>query len=146
MKNDELGFDDGLVAFSVNGGKAVITINPTDSDFFGAVYEAFNSLAKKQESSEDERRNMQPEKVFEFMRGVSAEMKSTIDAVFVPVSNVDSVCDALFGNMNLYSYADGLPVWCNFLLAVMDKADASIAQQRKLADPRIQKYTAKYRR
>ena len=146
MRKDELGFDDGLVEFSINGGKAVITINPTDADFFGAVYQAFYDLSKKQEQSEEERKEMPQEKVFDFMREVSADMKAAIDQVFTPVSNVDSLCDAIFGKMNLYSYADGLPVWCNFLLAVMDKADASISQQRKLSDPRIQKYVAKYKR
>ena len=57
-----------------------------------------------------------------------------------------SVCDALFGGMNVYAMADGLPVWCNLLLAVMDEIDTSFAKEQKRMNPRIAKYTAKYHR
>ena len=144
MRKEELSFDDGLVEFSVNRGKAVITINPTDADFFGTIYQAFSDLSKQQEQSEKERQSLPKEKVYDYMHSVSEDMRTVIDHVFAPVCNVESLCDAVFGKMNLYSYADGLPVWCNFLLAVMDKADTSVAQQKKLSDPRIQKYIAKY--
>ena len=70
---------------------------------------------------------------------MDAEMRSMIDeALGAPV------CDALFGDMNVYALADGLPVWANLMLAVMDEIDTSFARQQKLTDPRISKYTAKY--
>ena len=48
--------------------------------------------------------------------------------------------------MNVYAMADGLPVWCNLMLAVMDEIDTSFAREQKRMNPRIAKYTAKYHR
>jgi hypothetical protein len=146
MRNEELLFDDGLVSFGINGGKATITINPTDADFFGKVYDSFSTLAKKQDKFEDERKTVKKEEVFDFARKVSAEMRGVIDEIFAPVCDASSICDAIFGDMNLYAYAGGLPVWCNFLFAVMDKADDSISKEQKLTEPAIKKYTSKYHR
>ena len=56
------------------------------------------------------------------------------------------VCGALFGGMNVYAMADGLPVWCNLMLALMDEVDTSFAREQKATNPRIRKYTAKYQR
>lgn len=58
----------------------------------------------------------------------------------------EPVCDSIFGSMNLYAMADGLHVWTNFLLALMDETDSAFAREQKATNPRIQKYTAKYRR
>lgn len=59
---------------------------------------------------------------------------------------IPAVCDSIFGNMNLYAMADGLHVWTNFLLALMDETDSAFAREQKATNPRIQEYTAKYRR
>lgn len=58
----------------------------------------------------------------------------------------EPVCDSIFGSMNLYAMADGLHVWTNFLLALMDETDSAFAREQKATNPRIQKYTAKYHR
>lgn len=144
MRTDELDFDDGLVAFKVKGGKVTLTFNPTDAAFFGKVYNAFDHLNQKQKQYDQESKDLQGKEAFEFISKIGNEMRATIDSVFNPVSDVESVCDALIGDMNPYSYGDGLPVWTNFLLAVMDKADTSIKQQKELTNPRVQKYTSKY--
>ena len=77
--------------------------------------------------------------IFEIARLRDTEMRELIDGVFGR-----PVCAELFGDMNVYAMADGLPVWCNFLLAVMDEIDTTFAREQKLTNPRIQKYTAKY--
>ena len=69
------------------------------------------------------------------------EMREIIDGLFE-----EPVCDSIFGSMNLYAMADGLHVWTNFLLALMDETDSAFAREQKATNPRIQKYTAKYRR
>ena len=69
------------------------------------------------------------------------EMREIIDGLFE-----EPVCDSIFGSMNLYALADGLHIWVNFLLALMDETDSAFAREQKATNPRIQKYTAKYRR
>ena len=56
------------------------------------------------------------------------------------------VCGPLFGGMNLYALADGLPVWCNLMLAIMDECDSAFSREQMRTNPRIKKYTAKYHR
>lgn len=137
----ELNFESGLVTYSLNG-KCEVTFNPTDSNFVERLYTAFEELDKKQEGYKAQIEKMANKKeIFEFARERDSEMRSIIDGVFgVPVS------DAIFGDMNVYAVAAGLPVWCNLMLAVMDEIDTTFAREQKATNPRIAKYTAKYKR
>lgn len=136
----ELKFETGLVSFVVNGA-CEICFNPTDSAFVEKLFNAFDTLDKRQERYREQVSSMKDNReVFEIARSQDAEMREIINGVFGPVS------DQLFGGMNVYALADGLPVWCNFMLAVMDEIDTSFAQEQKKANPRIAKYTAKYKK
>ena len=48
--------------------------------------------------------------------------------------------------MSIYAIADGLPIWANLMLAIIDEFDASFVAEKKKTNPRIQKYTKKYQR
>lgn len=136
----EIRFNDGLQSFNINC-KVEVLFNPTDSDFAQRIYKTFESLERKQNSYKEEISKMQQSEIFDFAKARDAEMRQMIDEVFdAPVS------DAVFGKMNVYAMADGLPVWCNLLLAVMDELDSGFAREQKATNPRIQKYTAKYHR
>ena len=131
----ELNFDSGLVTYSLNG-KCEVSFNPTDSNFVERLYSAFEDLDKAQiEKMADKK------EIFEFARERDAEMRGIIDGVFdAPVS------EAVFGGMNVYAIANGLPVWCNLMMAVMDEIDTTFSREQKLTNPRISKYTAKYQK
>jgi len=138
METKQIGFDDGLVQFDING-KCSVVFNPTDSAFVEKLYNAFDALDKKQESYKAEiERTADSREIFSVARKEDAEMRETIDGVFGPVSG------SLFGGMNVYALAGGLPVWANFMLAVMDEIDTTFSREQKLTNPRIAKYTAKY--
>ena len=119
----ELNFDSGLVTYSLNG-KVEVTFNPSDSNFVERLYSAFEDLDKKQEGYKDTIEKMADKKeIFEFARERDSEMREIIDGLFeVPAS------EALFGGMNVYALANGLPVWCNLMLAVMDEVDSTYAR------------------
>lgn len=136
-----LNFETGLVSFSVNG-KTEIAFNPTDSNFVERLFRAFDTLDKKQELYREEVAKLSDKReIFEVARRRDEEMRALLNEVF----GVD-VCGPVFGGMNVYAMADGLPVWCNFLLAVIDEVDTTFAREQKAINPRIQKYTAKYHR
>ena len=137
----ELSFDSGLVTYSLNG-KCEVSFNPTDSNFVERLYSAFEELDKKQEGYKAQIEKMADKReIFDFARERDAEMRSIIDGVLgAPVS------DAVFGGMNVYAVANGLPVWCNLMLAIMDEIDTTFAREQKATNPRIAKYTAKYKR
>ena len=51
----ELNFETGLVTYSLNGGKCQLSFNPTDSNFVEKLFNAFDTLDKKQEAYKAER-------------------------------------------------------------------------------------------
>jgi len=138
MENKSLNFETGIVTFSVNGA-CEVSFNPTDSAFVEKLFNAFDTLDQRQERYKAEVDKVADKReIFAIAQKQDAEMREIIDGVFGPVS------DAIFGDMNVYAMANGLPVWCNFLLAVMDEVDTTFAAQQKLTNPRIAKYTSKY--
>ena len=134
-----LNFDTGLVTFTVNG-KCAVSFNPTDSTFVKRLFDSFEVLDKRQEAYKAETEKLADKKqIFEVSRRRDEEMREIIDGIFeMPV------CEPLFGSMNVYALADGLPVWCNFMLAIMDEIDTTFAREQKATNARITKYTAKY--
>lgn len=146
MRTAELNIDDGLVAYSVNGGKATITFNPTDASFFKRLYDAFSKLSAMQDSVNEKHIDDAPEKVYEAMNDISAQMKAQIDETLAPFCNVPSICEAVYGGMNLWAYSNGVPVWCNLVLSLIDTAEGAAAEQKTLSKTAMEKYTKKYHR
>ena len=136
---NEIRFEIGVKTFNLNGAVEV-SFNPTDTEFARRIYETFDSLDKKQDHFKEEVGKIAgTSKIFDFARERDAEMRTMIDNAFgVPV------CDAVFGGINVYALADGLPVWCNLMLAVMDELDSGFAREQKATNARVAKYTAKY--
>lgn len=160
----ELKFDTGLVTYRVNGG-AEIKFNPTDTEFAKKVLGIFQDLTDKQaeyrkllgadtettdmdKALEDpeaaKKLNDQADAILNAIDKMDRDMRAAIDYAF----GVEGTADAVFGSASLYAYADGLPLWANFLIAVIDEMPASAEKQASLTDPRLRahvgKYSAKY--
>lgn len=137
----EIKFDTGLVEYDING-KCKVYFNPTDGTFVERLFNCFSDLDKKHEAYVAEiERCGDKAKIFDIARERDKEMRDTINGILGT-----DVCDPLFGNMNLYALADGLPVWCNLMLAIMDECDSAFSREQMRTNPRIKKYTAKYHR
>lgn len=134
----ELNFATGLTSYKVNGGYE-IRFNPADSAFVGRLFNTFDGLAKRQDQAEVESLEMSGAELFVIAEQRDKEMREAIDGIFG-----EPVCEKIFGNQSVYAMADGLPLWCNFLMAVIDEVDASVTAQQKQANPRVQHYMAKY--
>lgn len=134
----EIIFDTGVVEYKINGGH-VIRFNPTDSNFAERLYLAFDELDKKQEAYRGENISDGKE-AFRVNRARDNEMRKTIDGVLG-----DGASQAIFANMDVYAMSDGLPVWANLMLAIIDEMDNSIKAERQKTNPRVAKYTARYK-
>ena len=55
-----------------------------------------------------------------------------------------SFFDGLFGSMNLFASANGLPVWANLLLAVTEEVEGAMQGELNKREARIARYTDKY--
>ena len=134
----QLQISTGIKTYDLNG-KVELSFNPSDAFYIEGVYKAFEELDKKQEAYKAEVEKAQKREIFDIARRWDAEMREMVDnALGTPV------CDALFGRMNVYALADGLPLWANLLLSIMDEMDAGVAAERQKTDARIAKYTKKY--
>lgn len=135
-----LNFDTGVVKHSING-KYEVEFNPTDVSFAERLWRVFEHLEQKQDSKRKALENATTAESFDLARKWDAEMREVIDDVFG-----GPLCASVFGDTSLYAVANGLPLWANLMLAVMDEMDAAIIREKKATDPRIQKYTKKYHR
>lgn len=137
----ELRFDTGLVTYDVNNA-CQVSFNPTDFNFMERVFETFNVMDKLQAEQEaEQQQELDPKEIFLHARERDQEMRQLVDGIFG-----QPVCEALFGSMNLYAFADGLPVWCNLVFSIMDEMDSSYVKEQQRTNPRLAKYTAKYKR
>ena len=134
-------FDTGLVEHTLND-KVTVVFNPTDVTFIEKVFNTFDELDKKQDAYNAEiDKQTDNAGVFRVARDMDTEMRGIIDAVF----GVE-VCSVVFGDLNVYALAGGLPIWCNLMLAIIDEMDSTFAKEKKATNPRLQKYLAKYKK
>lgn len=136
---EKIIFNSGVKEYTLNDS-ATIRFNPTDSNFLERLYYTFDDLDKKQEAYKNETIEDGKE-AFRKNRERDAEMREAIDGVLG-----EGICTALFGNMNVYALADGLPVWANLMLAIIDEMDDSVKAEQKKTSPRVAKYTARYKK
>ena len=137
----DIVFDTGLVEYTING-KVKLVFNPTDPNFIEKLFNTFDGLDELQTHYANELEKVKSNKeAFRATNELDAEMRKAVDDALG-----DGICDQLFGTMNLYATADGLPVWCNLILAIMDEMHDSVAREKKATNPRIAKYTAKYKK
>ena len=133
----DISFDNGVKEYNL-GGKVTVEFNPTDVEFANRMFEAFSALDAK---TEEYQRRITEDKtnVFTISREMDTEMRDIINGLFGK-----DVCTPLVGDINIYARADGLPLWANLILAVMDVMEVTAQAEDKAAQKRIEKYTKKY--
>lgn len=134
----DIRFDTGLKTFDING-KCEATFAPTDMAFIERVFTCLDNMDKKQGEYKKVADAASDTELFDLTRQMDREAREEINAVFG-----FNICEPLFGTMNLFTVANGFPVWANFMLALIDQFEGEFAEEKKKTNPRIQKYTAKY--
>lgn len=129
-----LTFETGVVEYDING-LATARFNPTDEGFVMKLYESFGSLDELQATLA----KGGPESALEAFPKLDADMRQVIDGLLG-----DGVADALFAEMNCYALADGLPVWMNLVLALLDEVSEAYEREFGKSDARLKEHTAKY--
>lgn len=136
---EEIKFSTGKREFRLND-QVSVAFNPTDATFVERIYDVFEKLDAEQQTYRSEMEaSTDKRKIFDIARQHDEKMREMIDGLFET-----PVCAALFGSMNVYALADGLPVWANLMLAVLDQVDAALTQEKLRTNPRIQKYTERW--
>ena len=125
----ELSFDTGVVEYQVNGG-AVLRFNPADTHFVRRLHDLFEELGQEQQAEGG---------VFDTLEKKDAAMRERLDGLFGP-----GTCQAVFGTLGLYALAGGLPLWANFLLAVLEEVESAVDAQQQAASPRVAYYMERF--
>lgn len=121
--------------------KCTVHFNPSDPAFANRLYTALDELQKKQEARNNDVEKMSARETFDWFNQMDKEMRETIDGVFE-----QPICKELFGSVSVYAIADGVPLWMNLMLAIMDELDESIKREKVFHNERLAKYTKKYNR
>ena len=138
MKN--LSFSDGLEEYSLND-RVTVRFNPTDASFLERLTALFEKLDALQEEVAAAQETTPEEEVFPLAKSLDARMRDLLDGFFG-----QPMCEALFGSMNLFASAGGLPVWANLLLALTEEVEAAMQGELTAREARIAKYTGKYKK
>lgn len=137
----EFAVDSGVQEISING-KVSVYVNLTDINFVERVFSAFDAMDKQQEKYQAVLKDEADAKViFETAHAMDAEMRDLINSLF----DLD-VCTPIFGEMNVYAIAGGLPLWCNLMLCLIDNMNDTFAAEKKQTNPKLQKYLAKFQK
>lgn len=135
---NQLNIETGLQEFSLNG-KVSVWFNPTDGSFIGRIYEVFDKFEKMEAEYKEKTKSADPAEIIEYSRQLDANMRADMVGVF----GMDIVTP-LIGEVNVYALADGVPIWVNILLAIIDVCDSTVTEEQKKSNARIKKYTDKY--
>lgn len=137
----ELNFDSGLASYSLNG-KCEVSFNPADRSFVERFYNTFDEMGHLMESYAKNAEELKdPSEAFALARQRDEQMGKVLDGLFDA-----PVCAAVFGDMSLCAFAGGFPAWLNLMLVILDEIEANISDIQNQADPRIDKYKAKYQK
>ncbi|MBQ3757618.1 MAG: hypothetical protein II873_10930 [Oscillospiraceae bacterium] len=135
----QLQFSDGLEEYSLND-RVTVRFNPTDASFLERLSELFSRLDALQEEVSTLQDSTPEEEVFPLAKSLDARMRDLLDGFFGT-----TVCEPLFGSMNLFASAGGLPVWANLLLALTEEVESAMQGELSAREARIAKYTEKYK-
>lgn len=144
-----LSFDSGLISFEVNGIENAVRFNPTDTEFFRRLYSTFEELDRLCEQYKLRAENLakgDAKEQYKLMSDLDKDITDRINDVF----GDPGLCDRIFTidgiRVSPNALAGGLPIWANFLLAVIDEREISFEEQQKLTKSRMDKYLKKYKK
>ena len=137
----ELNIGSALETFKVHGvnGECEISFCPTDMYFVEKIYDIFDNLDERQSKLEQAMSKAEGRGIFAVARKADEEMRKAIDGLLG-----ENTCSMIYGNTHIYASADGLPLWADFLLAILDSMEAANIREKAATNPRIAKYTSKY--
>lgn len=141
-------FETNIQEYSLND-RVSIVFSPTDIHFIEEVLTTFDeivSLYDEYQSDVKQINGDDPEtdaamRIYDIAHKADADIRGKINSVFGK-----DVCTPTIGGRSILMPAGGLPVWANMLLAIIDKFDAQLVEEKKKTNSRISQYTEKYKK
>lgn len=137
---ENIVIETGEREYSLND-KCTVRFNPADPSFADRLYSAFDDLRAKQEAKDVDTKKLSNREMFDYLGRLNTEMRETIDGIFG-----QPICAQLFGDISVYAIANGMPIWFNFVVAILDELEESVKREKVLYSEKLVKYTNKYRK
>lgn len=136
-----LSFGNGSKTFVVNES-VEISFNPASSQFCKELMDTVERCQQIMEQTKAQQERVEADKkaVFDIAQEQDAKICQQIDNLF------GTGKAAQLFPWGATAWSDGLPVWLNFCLAVLDEVAQSVTEQQSKAEPRLQKYLDKYQK
>lgn len=122
--------------------KAIIRFNPMDTGFVKRFLDACEELAKRQEAFGKEAEEAPAENFFPVAEKADSDMREIINGLFG-----EDICTPIFDKMSMTAISEGLPLWLNFMLAIMDEISDTVEKvkaSRIERNPALAKYLSKF--
>lgn len=141
-------FDTGIREFNILG---VVTVSfcPTDLNFAETVFQALEDIGnyysdyqeKSEKISQNPDDNAANKEMFELGREADQTIRERINSLFGK-----DICTPTIGYGSILSPAGGFPIWANIIFMLIDLFDDELVKEKEKTNPRIKKYTEKYKR
>lgn len=134
----ELNINLGVEEYVING-KTKIYLNPTDPAFVGKMYARFTELEAQDKEWRGKMASLENAAVLQAWEEGDAIFRGAVDDLLG-----DGTCASICGSISVLALSDGLPLWMNIMLAIIDMMDSAVAREQKATNPKLQKYLSKY--
>ena len=140
----KLKFDDGIKSYDVNGVLDALRFNPTDEAFLKRLFTSLKNLDEIQDiykTKLDAIDDGDIDGILAIGDALSEDMRKEIDKAFgyeVPVE--------IWNGQSLYAMSNGMPIWCHFLLMVMDECYDAQGREQKAVSPALARIKKKYKK
>lgn len=135
---NELKLNPNVEEYSINGGAVVLRFNPFDSGFIERFNDAFKDLSETQDEFA-KAASLDDEAFFQTANATDKKMRGVLNELFG-----EDICTPIWGNMHVTALSEGLPLWFNLMMALIDEIDNSRKNVPTVRSARLDKYTAKY--
>lgn len=122
-------------------GKIVLRFNPADATFVKNFNAAFKALAEAQSELAEAAKNADDETFFDVSAATNTKLRGILNDLFG-----EDICTPIWGTMDLTALSDGLPLWFNFMMALIDEIDADMENVKDIRSARLDAYLAKYKK
>lgn len=122
-------------------GKIVLRFNPADATFVKNFNAAFKALAEAQSELAEAAKNADDEAFFDASAATNTKLCGVLNDLFG-----EDICTPIWGTADLTALSDGLPLWFNFMMALIDEIDADMKSVKDVRSARLDAYLAKYQK
>lgn len=122
-------------------GKIVLRFNPADATFVKNFNAAFKALAGAQSELAEAATTVDDEAFFDASAATNTKLRGILNDLFG-----EDICTPIWGTADLTALSDGLPLWFNFMMALIDEIDADMKSVKDVRSARLDAYLAKYQK